>query len=973
MRILIKEKLSEHKSKTPEGYLICQDAILARTGTQDYLKSEIYENFDGEDTVVSVERKPEQVFSAEALASFEDKPITVEHPDENVNPDNYSELAVGHTRNIRKGKFNGQDVMIGDLVITDAQTIEDIENGVRTELSCGYDCDITEGDHPEQINIRGNHVALCEQGRAGIAKIIDSVNDAKYHVGYADRYAQVFYALHTKYNDTYIATNLDSIKRMYEAKGGDIYEVNDNFEFYKQTQSKWGQKALWDEIFSAIRNGKAKQIVDSKPTIKNTHGIDSIEDSSITFETFEDGDKFAEYRWDKSGGFFFITGTLNDGRVYVDQKIHCSNKREAQKMFEKYKKEQTKNVKDSKNSLDPKDKKQLSKYFSAVSKHMSNDINIEDIINPIKEMGYNPIRMKIDGWNKMDDGYYRKDYFFTFDDYDDIFMVSLYAKGNGDWTTDEVNAYFTGKRNMNDSILQEYTQFRKENEAKYGKDFMKYIEQYLSLPENSKIIEVKIDENYTEKRPNLLLSDLYNKEDEWNKFMNWYKQELARTTTDSVDEDGEDWEPCRWCGEEFPRTELKREVDIGLICPYCIEELKSRGEPVTIVDPDTKVKDAKTPWTVMFGWAMDDGDPYTGTAIVYAHSEDEAKEILKSYKPKATYIKVKAGKLVNSFDYPTYFVRKEELYEEDDDDNIVIKDDSEYKTIVMSELGPEMVYETDETITAQFPAEADAERAIKTSKLAKVPYDVMDDESAYYIVIRKDDIKKVFKTSMRKTDSGKYVLFLENGRIKGTSMENYNAKFRDASKIIRFDQFKTFEECIEYLTKYTSLKREDIVTIGDTEIEDIKIHDGNYTNRFYRKSLKELNKKLKDLEKVDDAEFDETASEYNSQKNSIYKEIQNQIKKYEEKLMKDEDTPLTEETKIKEWYRKVYSTDSEGEKINEKVTFGDLFDCLDNYQDVYKCIGVNDSIIRERCFDALAKIINTPYSYIYDQWLKGND
>ena len=174
MKILIKEKLSEHKSKTPEGYLICQDAILARTGPQDYLKSEIYEDFEGDDTVVSVQRKPEQVFSAETLSSFEDKPITVEHPDENVNPDNYSELAVGHTRNIRKGKFNGQDVMIGDLVITDAQTIEDIEKGIRTELSCGYDCDITEGDHPEQINIRGNHVALCEQGRAGIAKIIDS-------------------------------------------------------------------------------------------------------------------------------------------------------------------------------------------------------------------------------------------------------------------------------------------------------------------------------------------------------------------------------------------------------------------------------------------------------------------------------------------------------------------------------------------------------------------------------------------------------------------------------------------------------------------------------------------------------------------------------------------------------------------------------------------------------------------------------
>lgn len=181
MKVLIKTKLSEHKYKTPEGYLVCQDAILARTGAQEYYKSEIYETFEGEDDVILVYRNPEQVFAPATLASFEDKPITVEHPDQSVTPENYKDLAVGHTRNVRKGKFNNQDVMIADLIITDAETIKDIESGVRTDLSCGYDCDITDGDKPEQINIRGNHVALCEQGRAGIARIIDSkIKDSDY-------------------------------------------------------------------------------------------------------------------------------------------------------------------------------------------------------------------------------------------------------------------------------------------------------------------------------------------------------------------------------------------------------------------------------------------------------------------------------------------------------------------------------------------------------------------------------------------------------------------------------------------------------------------------------------------------------------------------------------------------------------------------------------------------------------------------
>ena len=191
MKVLIKEKLSPHKSKTPEGYLICRDAVLARTGEQDYYASEIYPDWTGEDKIIKVVRKPEQVFAPETLASFENKPLCVEHPDEDVNPENYNGYAVGFARDIRKGKdADGNDVMLGNLIITDSDTINDIENGIRTELSCGYNCDITSGDHPEQINIRGNHIALCEQGRAGNAKIIDSA-PAKYVSGAAGYIKQI--------------------------------------------------------------------------------------------------------------------------------------------------------------------------------------------------------------------------------------------------------------------------------------------------------------------------------------------------------------------------------------------------------------------------------------------------------------------------------------------------------------------------------------------------------------------------------------------------------------------------------------------------------------------------------------------------------------------------------------------------------------------------------------------------------------
>ena len=178
MRILINEKLSAHKFRTPEGYLICQDAVLARTGPQTYRKNEIFLDSDS-DEEIQVDRKPEQVFAPETLASFENKPITVEHPEEDVTVDNYKDYAVGFVRDVRQGKDGDNDVILGNLVITDKDTIDEILDGQHTELSCGYDCDITDDDNPQQIRIRGNHLALCERGRAGIARIVDSVNDDK--------------------------------------------------------------------------------------------------------------------------------------------------------------------------------------------------------------------------------------------------------------------------------------------------------------------------------------------------------------------------------------------------------------------------------------------------------------------------------------------------------------------------------------------------------------------------------------------------------------------------------------------------------------------------------------------------------------------------------------------------------------------------------------------------------------------------
>lgn len=199
MKILINERLSEHRCKTPEGYLICTDAILARTGKQTYRKNEIFKDSDDE-TEIEVDRTEDEVFSPQTLASFENKPVTVEHPDEDVNVHNYKEYAVGFVRDVHRGEADGQPVILGNLVITDEQTIQEIENGEHLDLSCGYDCDIADEANPCQRNIRGNHVALCECGRAGIARIVDSTHDANHLPAKVKRDLQKF----LNYKSTFI-------------------------------------------------------------------------------------------------------------------------------------------------------------------------------------------------------------------------------------------------------------------------------------------------------------------------------------------------------------------------------------------------------------------------------------------------------------------------------------------------------------------------------------------------------------------------------------------------------------------------------------------------------------------------------------------------------------------------------------------------------------------------------------------------
>lgn len=79
------------------------------------------------------------------------------------------------------------------------------------------------------------------------------------------------------------------------------------------------------------------------------------------------------------------------------------------------------------------------------------------------------------------------------------------------------------------------------------------------------------------------------------------------------------------------------------------------------------------------------------------------------------------------------------------------------------------------------------------------------------------------------------------------------------------------------------------------------------------------------------------------------------------------------ETNVRSWYISNYPSDTMGAYIDPKAIFNTVFEALDNYKNIYTVLGDIDSIIRERVFQALSKIIGTDYNYVYEQWLKGGN
>jgi len=168
------------REKTAEGYLKAIAAVTC-VGVQDYSARDFGENSDRR---VGVLRGADVVFHKDTIESARMKPVTEQHPQDDVTAKNHKDVSIGSLgENIQP--IDGERLG-GTIIINDEGAIKKIENGL-VETSAGYDAVLIK----ESGNFQGkdyeykftgpmliNHLAVVDAGRCGpTVKILDKKKD----------------------------------------------------------------------------------------------------------------------------------------------------------------------------------------------------------------------------------------------------------------------------------------------------------------------------------------------------------------------------------------------------------------------------------------------------------------------------------------------------------------------------------------------------------------------------------------------------------------------------------------------------------------------------------------------------------------------------------------------------------------------------------------------------------------------------
>jgi hypothetical protein len=164
------EQVGDTRFKTPEGFLLCLNVPIARTGHMLYTERDLPGFKAGKDGMIHVERGPDDLFAPSVFGSIIGKAITLNHPTDAplLTPKTYNLSSQGAILNPRRGEGDMQDCLVADLLVQQEESITAVDNGV-VQVSLGYDAKYEEVRPGvlRQFGILGNHLAIVNEGRCG--------------------------------------------------------------------------------------------------------------------------------------------------------------------------------------------------------------------------------------------------------------------------------------------------------------------------------------------------------------------------------------------------------------------------------------------------------------------------------------------------------------------------------------------------------------------------------------------------------------------------------------------------------------------------------------------------------------------------------------------------------------------------------------------------------------------------------------
>lgn len=168
------------------GYLFVNRSPILKAGVMEYLGSELLPA--GHNTVDGVEVDPQKIYRVnisldelkKAKDSFKLNPIVDGHTwlgDDGADAKSYQEGSVGENLYVEDG------FLYAPLSFTGKTIIEKVKNHKKEELSTSYQNRLVKSNNPnydfEAVDIRGNHLALVDRGRAGSdVRVLNSIMES---------------------------------------------------------------------------------------------------------------------------------------------------------------------------------------------------------------------------------------------------------------------------------------------------------------------------------------------------------------------------------------------------------------------------------------------------------------------------------------------------------------------------------------------------------------------------------------------------------------------------------------------------------------------------------------------------------------------------------------------------------------------------------------------------------------------------